>query len=80
MPVLPVVSKETVESAIKAAKSDQLFLSKACNEIIKDNPQIALLISDLIELNDEKAVILSVVTVYKLLERQAESDQLKKLL
>ena len=79
MPVLPVVSKETVESILKEASSDKLFLVKACEEIIKDNPEIALLISELIKINDVKTVITSVVAVYKLLKSQAEADDLKKL-
>lgn len=79
MPVLPVVSKETCESVTREIVSNSSFLVNACEEIIKDNPQIAILINEFIKLTaDEKTVITTVVAVYKLLKSQAEADNLKK--
>jgi len=79
MTVLPIVSKGTIESVAQAIVSNELFLTDICKEITEDNPEIAILIGELIKLTgNQKPILITAAAIYKLLKSQAEADNLKK--
>ncbi|MBI4918853.1 hypothetical protein HY837_02920 [archaeon] len=86
--LLPLVS-ETVEETIKAEllSGKEQYVSDLINKIKEENPVIIYFIADYIKglkNNGEEdpaainAAIYSGIFVYKLLESQAEADQLEK--
>ena len=77
---LPTVSKETCLSVAQEIASDSLFLRNFYERLKKTNPQIVLLVAELMRVTgDEKNVLIAIAAVYKMLESQAEADSLKKL-
>ncbi len=87
--LLPLVS-QNIEEVVKADYYDgrEKYVTELIEHIKKENPRIAYLISDYVkglrEAGEEenspaiKAAIYSGIFVYKLLESQAEADQLEK--
>ena len=79
MPILPRVSRETCLSVAHEISSDSLFLMNFYERLKKTNPQIVLLVAELMKITgDEKNILTATAAVYKMLESQAEADDLKK--
>lgn len=79
MPKLPKVSVETFASVAREIASNKSFLRNVFMEIRGDNPNLAIHISELINiLRDEKVVLMTATSIYKLLKSQAEADDLKE--
>lgn len=77
---LPTVSKETCLSVAQEIASDRLFLTNFYERLKKTNPLIVLQIGELMRITgDEKNVLIVAAAVYRMLESQAESDNLNKL-
>lgn len=82
MVVLPTVSKETCLSVAQEMASDNLFLKNFYKRLKKTNPQIVLFVSALIRvraIGDKKNVLIVAAAVYRMLESQAEANDLKEL-
>ncbi|KKS31678.1 MAG: hypothetical protein UU93_C0015G0017 [Candidatus Amesbacteria bacterium GW2011_GWA2_42_12] len=76
---LPTVSKETSVSVAQGIASDSLFLKNFYENLKNKNPQIVLMVAELMKITgDNKTVLITAAAVYKMLESQVEADDLKK--
>lgn len=76
---LPTISRETCLSVAQEIASNRLFLRNFYEKLKKTNPQIVLMVAELMKITgDEKNVLITTAAVYRMLESQSEADDLKK--
>ena len=78
---LPLVNTD-VSLGIMRDMDDDNWLEDCCGKIDKNNPMISHFLADLIQPFEEAtqhAIMYAAVSVYRMLEVQAESDELERI-